>query len=178
MTMAASNGSLSHWSSEGTVLKRWDWARLSPLQVGRYGEYLAKMEFTLMGLDVYGSEVDDKGIDFVLRAEPDRYWDVQVKTIRKGGYVFFQKTKFRIRPNLLAAVIHLVEGEPPSCYLVPSTAWLEPNAVLVERDYPEGKSVPEYGINISGKNLPALERFRFERTACDLGLMMPEGVEA
>lgn len=156
-------------------MERWDWAKLKPLQVGRYGEYLAKMEFTLIGLDVYGSEVDDKGIDFLLRAEPDRYWDVQVKTIRNMSYVFFQKSKFRIRPNLLAAVVHLVQGKPPACYLIPATAWLEPDGVLVDRDYQEGKSEPEYGINISKKNLPALERFRFERTARDLKLAPSTG---
>lgn len=165
-------------------MERWDWAKLKPLQVGRYGEYLAKMEFTLIGLDVYGSEVDDKGIDFLLRAEPDRYWDVQVKTIRNMSYVFFQKSKFRIRPNLLAAVVHLVQGKPPACYLIPATAWLEPDGVLVDRDYQEGKSEPEYGINISKKNLPALERFRFgadrprpEAGAVDGVLGMPDVIE-
>jgi hypothetical protein len=41
--------------------ERYDWARLTHLQVGRYGEYYAKMEFTLYGFDVYGAEVDDRG---------------------------------------------------------------------------------------------------------------------
>jgi hypothetical protein len=44
------------------------------------------MEFTLYGFDVYTAEVDDKGIDFVIRKERRRgtdiefvYYDVQVK---------------------------------------------------------------------------------------------------
>jgi hypothetical protein len=48
-------------------MERYEWNRLSPLQVGRYAEYLVKMEFTLYGFDVYTAEVDDKGIDFVVR---------------------------------------------------------------------------------------------------------------
>jgi hypothetical protein len=35
---------------------RYDWARLNPLQVGRYAEYFTKMEFTLYGFEVYTSE--------------------------------------------------------------------------------------------------------------------------
>jgi hypothetical protein len=34
------------------VPTRYDWARLNKLQVGRYGGYYAKMEFTLFGFDV------------------------------------------------------------------------------------------------------------------------------
>jgi hypothetical protein len=37
------------------------------MQLGRYAEYLAKMEFMLHGSDVFSSEVDDHGIDFVVR---------------------------------------------------------------------------------------------------------------
>jgi hypothetical protein len=56
---------------------RWAWSRLTKLQVGKYAEYYVKMEFALLGFDVYTAEVDDKGIDFVIRREPDRYYDVQ-----------------------------------------------------------------------------------------------------
>jgi hypothetical protein len=46
------------------------------------------MQFVLLGYEVYSSEVDDRGIDFVLRRKPGLYWDVQVKSIRRKGYVF------------------------------------------------------------------------------------------
>ena len=80
------------------------WSHLNHLQVGRYAEYFFKMQFVLRGFDVYTAEVDDRGIDFVLRQEPNRYWDVQVKSIRNTGYVFFPKSKFRIRPTLLVSL--------------------------------------------------------------------------
>ena len=53
-------------------MERHDWARLNHLQIGRFAEYLVKMEFTLFGFDVYGAEVDDKGIDFVIRPGVDQ----------------------------------------------------------------------------------------------------------
>ena len=35
------------------------WDKLNQRQLGRYGEYYAKMEFASYGYDVYTSEVDD-----------------------------------------------------------------------------------------------------------------------
>lgn len=46
------------------------WSRLNHLQLGRYAEYYAKMEFTSYGFYVYASEVDDHGIDFIAQ-DPD-----------------------------------------------------------------------------------------------------------
>lgn len=45
---------------------RHNWTRLNRLQLGKYAEYLVKMEFVLCGCDVFSSEVDDHGIDFVI----------------------------------------------------------------------------------------------------------------
>jgi hypothetical protein len=50
-------------------MQRYDWKCLNPRQIGKYAEYFVKMELTMHGLDIYSSEVDDKGIDFVARTE-------------------------------------------------------------------------------------------------------------
>jgi hypothetical protein len=92
------------------MLEGYNWGRLNPLQLGRYAEYFAKMEFTRHGFDVYTAEVDDKGIDFIVRKEYHlggteveyRYYDVQVKSVRRMNYVFFRKDKLMLRDNLLA----------------------------------------------------------------------------
>jgi hypothetical protein len=77
-------------------MERFAWSKLNGLQIGKYAEYYVKMEFTQHGFDVYSSEVDDRGIDFVVRKERRRnlanYYDVQVKSLREGGYVFSPKT--------------------------------------------------------------------------------------
>ena len=44
-----------------------DWEKLTPLQLGKFGEYYAKMEFASYGYDVYTSEVDDHGVDFIAK---------------------------------------------------------------------------------------------------------------
>ena len=140
-----------------------DWSKLNHLQVGRYAEYFVKMAFTQAGLDVYTTEVDDKGIDFVVRRDASTHFDVQVKSVRGQNYIFLEKKKFALAENLWAAVVILLDGEAPQLYLVPATAWLTPNSLLVSRDYEGKKSKPEWGINISAKNWPLLDAFSFER---------------
>jgi hypothetical protein len=145
------------------------WKGLTHLQIGRYAEYYFKMEFTLRRFDVYSAEVDDKGIDFVVRKDAACYYDIQVKSIRSLGYVFFPKDKFDLRPNLLAAVAILLEDEMPRLFLIPSSAWKTPNALLVDHEYGGDRvSKPEWGLNLSKKNLPLLEPFAFETTILTL----------
>jgi hypothetical protein len=148
------------------MIEKYKWSKLHPLQVGKYGEYFVKMEFTSLGYDVYTTEVDNKGIDFIVRTSEDRYYDVQVKAIRGYNYIYFLKNNFSTyRENLLAAlVIFMSDGELPNLYLIPSKAWREPNALLVSRDYGEGKkSKPDWGINLSKKNEQLLSQFAFDK---------------
>ena len=145
------------------------WKSISSLHLGRYAEYFVKMECARAGLDVYASEVDDRGIDFVIRRDVERYYDVQVKSICGTNYVFMRKSTFVPRPGLLLALVMLLEGQSPRLYLIPSTAWTIPNALFVSRDYGEGlKSPPEWGLNLSGRNLALLDPYEFEVVAATL----------
>ena len=140
------------------------WADLNHLQTGRYGEYFAKMSFVRAGFDVFSPQVDDKGIDFVLRvdgAEP-RYFDVQVKTVRsRNSYVFMRKDKFRLTSNLLLALVILHADSEPEMYLTPASAWQNAKSPFADRDYDGLKSPPEYGLTVSPAAMAALEPFRF-----------------
>ena len=140
------------------------WAELNRLQTGRYGEYFAKMALVPAGFDVFSPEVDDKGIDFVLRANGDApsYYDVQVKTVRsRNTYVFMRKEKFRLRPNLLLALVVLDGGSEPEIYLIPASAWRNARRPFTDRAYEGKKSAPEYGLLLSSAAMAALEPFRF-----------------
>lgn len=149
-------------------MNKYDWSRLNHLQVGKYAEYLAKMEFTLHGFDVYTTEVDNRGIDFLVRKDHATYYDIQVKSIRKSGYIFFPKSTFTLRPNLLAAIVLFLPLKIPQLYLIPSTAWLSPNPLLVGHDYEGKKSPPEWGINLSSRHIHLLEPFAFDTAVLDL----------
>ena len=68
-----------------------DWSKLNKLQIGKFAEYYMNMEFTLKGYQVYSTEIDDRGIDFVVKNSTGKHFDIQVKSIRKLGYVFCRK---------------------------------------------------------------------------------------
>lgn len=144
-------------------------------QIGKIGEYWAKLIMTLYGFDIYTSEVDEKGVDFVIRISENRYIDVQVKSARvdRTKYVFVSKKGVwkELRDNLYMAFVYIDPKKlPPKLYLIPSTAWRKENSLLNNRDYQkEGqKSHPEWGLTISTKNMPLLEDFSIEKQVRDL----------
>lgn len=51
------------------------------------GELLGKAKFLEYGFDVYSSEVDNKGIDFIVCNDKRELFEIQVKTTHKK-YVF------------------------------------------------------------------------------------------
>lgn len=144
-----------------------NWSSLSPLQLGRYAEYYAKMEFASYGFDIYTSEVDDHGIDFVMEDNNGGFLQIQVKSIRAKGYVFVQKTKFDINnKNLYLALLIFNDGKLPEMFLIPTSAWKTATKVFTDKNYdkPGQKSLPEYGINISDKGMSELEKYKLENT--------------
>ena len=143
-------------------MPRFQWSALNNQQIGAYTEYFVKMELTMYGFEVYTTEVDDRGIDFVARKGRGPFIEIQVKSLRSYGYVFVQKTKFELRKNVYLALGLMFENEPPRIFLVPATVWRNPNGVFVERNYEGLRSKPEWGINISRRNIPALARFAFD----------------
>ncbi len=148
-------------------MEKHNWDNLTHLQKGRYAEYCAKMEFSLYGFDVYTAEVDDKGIDFIIRKD-GKYYDIQVKSIQGNNYVFFPKSKFLIKENLFAVVIILNNGQLPMIYLIPSIEWNNPNSLFTNKEYVGLKSKPEWGLNISKKNNEILVKYEFDKMIVNL----------
>jgi hypothetical protein len=146
------------------------WSHLNNLQVGAYAEYFVKMEMVRIGFQVYSSEVDDRGIDFVARYEKRPFLEIQVKSIRGYGYVFMRKDKFKLSKDLYLALVLFFEANAPDLFLIPSLIWERPDNVFVSRDYSdEGQvSKPEWGLNISKKNMDKLEPYRFQKTLAEL----------
>ena len=141
-----------------------NWSELKHLQLGRYAEYYAKMEFASYGFEVYTSEVDDHGVDFVIKAPNKKeFFEVQVKAVRDYGYVFISKSKMPVlTSHRLVCHIHFIDDQLPDVFVIPATAWAEPNAVLVERNYdkPGQTSKPEWGISLSKKNYRVLDSYK------------------
>lgn len=146
-------------------MERYVWSRLNKQQVGKYSEYFVKMELTMYGFEVYTTEVDDRGIDFVARRPDGPFFEIQVKSVRDLNYIYLEKAKFGLSNTRFLALGLLFDGKPPELYLIPSLTWETPNALFASRNYGEGrKSAPEWGLNLSTRNMPLLEPYRFEST--------------
>ena len=73
--------------------------------------------------------------------------------------MIFQTNHFTLYLFLLL----LNDGEHPIEYLIPATIWDNDSSnIFVYHSYKGKKSKPEYGLNISTKNIPQLERFKLE----------------
>ena len=140
-----------------------DWSKLNHLQLGRYAEYYAKMEFASYGFEIYTSEVDDHGIDFIAKYKDSRFFELQVKAVRQTNYIFMKKDKWDICDlNTYLILMIFSDGKLPNVYLIPATAWKTPNSLLCDKNYDGLKSAPEYGVSLSKKNMPLLDAYKID----------------
>jgi hypothetical protein len=143
--------------------KNYTWDHLNPLQLGRLAEYFVKMELTRYGLEIYSSEVDNSGIDFIAKTSSSRYYDFQVKSVREYNYIFFPKNKSFLRDNHIVVIVIFIEKEEPDLFLITSNFWKTPGEILVSRDYEDEESEPDWCINLSKKTCNLLEPYRPEK---------------
>lgn len=145
-------------------MANFNWERLNNIQLGRFAEYYAKMELASYGLDIYTSEVDDHGIDFVAKVNKERFVEFQVKSKLKTDYIFVTKRHFSIENvNLFMFLIIFEANQSPQCFIIPATAWQQTNDLFRYREYKDLKSEPEYGLNLSKKNMHLLQEYRIEK---------------
>lgn len=142
----------------------WSRKELTTQKLGTFCEYYAKMTLTSYGMSIYTSEVDDHGIDFVAET-PSGFKKFQVKALRQGStYTFMREEHFNINDDsLYLFLLVLNDGEHPNMFIIPTSAWKEANSnIFVYHAYEGKKSKPEYGVNISTKNKPFLDKYRIE----------------
>ena len=114
--------------------------------------------------DIYTSEVDDHGIDFVAKVNKERFVEFQVKSKLKTDYIFVTRRHFSIENvNLFMFLIIFEANQSPQCFIIPATAWQQTNDLFRYREYKDLKSEPEYGLNLSKKNMHLLQEYRIEK---------------
>jgi hypothetical protein len=141
------------------------WKALTKQQLGRYAEYFVKMRFTLRGWSVYSPEIDDRSVDFVaVRPKSEKFFVVQVKSIRGAGYAFVRKRLSPLSDTRLLALAIFGAPAVPDLYLIPSTVWRIPDRCFVSRDFGPGrKSEPEWGVEATARHIQSrLQEFAFD----------------
>jgi hypothetical protein len=145
-----------------TDTPRHDWTRFGRSEVRAFGVQAVQAELQRRGFDV---TTDVTGGRNVLHAERGRRRaEIHVQTRRDLQYPFWPKSAFRPRDGLFACLVRLPEHSEAEIFLIPSRAWHRGDGVLVSRDYEGKASPPEWGINLSERNLPILDRYLLERS--------------
>ena len=81
------------------------------------------MSFILEGFEVYYTEYDDRGVDFIVRDKKEIFYEVQVKTTGTTVNPFIYEEKFGKSDTFLFCAVRVEEGEPPSIYLAKGSDW-------------------------------------------------------
>lgn len=141
------------------------WKALTKQQLGKYAEYFVKMSFTLHGWSVNSPEVDDRSVDFVaVPPKSERFFIIQVKSIRGTGYAYVRKRLFPLSETRLLALAVFGTMATPDLYLIPSMVWHTSDRCFVSRDFGPGrKSEPEWGIEATPRHIQSrLAEFAFD----------------
>lgn len=139
--------------------------KITHLDTGRIGELLGKAKFIEYGFDVYSSEVDNKGIDFVVFNKNREYFEIQVKTTSKN-WVFMKENTFNPKNKNLYLLLVIKDDEFYHFNLIPSSDWIkeEKSNFLQYKKYENKKSKPEYGIPVNNKHIKQIiEKYSFEK---------------
>ncbi|PKG24271.1 hypothetical protein [Niallia nealsonii] len=117
----------------------------------------------------YGVNIIEKDRTFSVKTKEGKEIEVLVKSIRRPTeYVLILKKHMDAnQSNYYIALVIFSGDNTPELFLIPAIAFLQPNDLL--RDRPNYKN-PEYGMNVSNKNMPLLIIYKFETYIGKIGL--------
>lgn len=135
---------------------------LNNIQKGSFSESYAKMAFTLEGFEVYSTDYDDRGVDFIIRNNDGRYFSVQVKSTGQSANPFIYAESFEVSPDFILCAVRLVEGKAPEVYLACGTDWGKKGECL-NYNPGGGKAGAYYELRFSKVYSESLKRHKFEK---------------
>jgi hypothetical protein len=138
------------------------WSNLNHIELNRYGKELITNKLIQLGMSIR-----ELNKDLIAHGPNGVEKRIQVKCIRSSTkYVLLPKSRFDANDEeLILLLIIFHETKQPDYYLIPSIAFKEPNDLFKDRDHYE---VPEYGMNVSAKNLDLLNNYKLDNNVDEL----------
>lgn len=133
-----------------------EWEHLNHIELNRFAKELAIRKLTGFGL---GLKCIDN--DLLVKIPSGGNLRIQVRSIRSTTkYVLLPKARFNAEDNhLYLLLIIFTKGKQPEFYFIPATVFKKPNDLFKDRDHYD---VPEYGMNVSNKNMSLLRPYELE----------------
>jgi hypothetical protein len=138
------------------------WRHLNHMELNLYGKELITNKLTQLGMSIR-----EHNKDLIAVGPYGVEKRIQVRCIRSSTkYVMLPKSRFDANDvDLILLLIIFHEAIQPEFYWIPSSAFKEPNDLFKDRDHYE---VPEYGMNVSAKNLSLLDKYKLDSTVDEL----------
>lgn len=129
-----------------------NWSQLRPLsKLNQLAETIMKSAFLLSeNHNVIQSFLNHKGAHFKIHNRVgESEYDILCRqiNIEKTNYAFVSKSDLErgLRDDLWIGLVLFVDGQKPTKYLIPSTAWNEPNQLFTDTSVKNH----EYGISLN-----------------------------
>jgi hypothetical protein len=133
-----------------------DLTKLKTRELGKYFEQLLSTKLIELRFEVY-LPVIDKGIDLIVRKDVGKYFEVQVKSVRKrGGRLTINRKTFSPHHNLFLVFFNVKSGESFDVYVVPS----EDVAKIFREQVQKGQ--PIYRLYTSKGDLGKIEKYKWD----------------
>jgi len=130
-------------------------------KTGAFGEAYSKMAFILEGFEVYRTECDDRGIDFVVRNQSGKFFLVQVKTTRETADPYIKENNFIQNDEFIFCAVRIEEGKRPLVYIAKGSDWQNNDFECLNHNPEGGDAGPYYEMRLAARYQQQLERFRF-----------------
>lgn len=136
---------------------------MSNAELGKYAKTFLRDRLKNLGVDLIDYKLD--GADICAKIE-GKYYKFKVKSIRKAntGYIKIKKKGLDIRDaSLFIATILFYNNGISKIFLIPVAELANENDLFRNRDYPKMKSSPEWGLNVTDKNMDILNQFELSK---------------
>jgi hypothetical protein len=133
-----------------------EWVHLNHIELNRFAKELTIRKFTNNGFKINNSDSN-----LHITSPSGDVMQIQVRSIRSTtNYVLLPKTRFNAhQQDLFLLLIIFTKNEQPELFLIPASAFNKQNALFRDRDHYE---IPEYGMNVSNRNMHLLRQYKIE----------------
>ncbi len=133
---------------------------MSTTDVGKYAKVFLENRIKALGGDLIDYKL--AGSNMCARIK-GKYYKFKVKSIRKPNtrYIKIKKSDVDIEDDsLFIAIILFYEDGISKIFLIPVAELANENNLFRNRNYLKMKSSPEWGLNVTDKNMDILSKFQ------------------
>ncbi|WP_053959464.1 hypothetical protein [Sulfobacillus thermosulfidooxidans] len=142
------------------------WTIWSKQELTEYVRTMFFQEFVSAGFTI-----KEEGKQWHLWEQNGTHWTVFIRSSRHRNYSFVTKQQTASSARWLVALAHFHSSQAePDKFLFPDQAWNSSVYPLKSRDYEEGRSQPEWGIDLSARSYQALQPFRWDEVVRNNGV--------